>query len=307
MGRTTSASRSTFSVVACPRSSPMNRATAPERIAEYSPFFSVPFILSLRASLAIGNYGRGLVVQIRIRHVSGSKAGTEQTFNADSVRLGREPSSDIAFDPYRDILVSGRHLELAFDGRNWVARDLGSTNGTYVNGERVTTHPLVSGEMLELGQGGPKIEVYFETPGRGVTSGGSVQTERPGTTVMSVNDLFAGRRTSSGTTPIASGADDGTTTLAPEEMAAIRAQATRATPPTVQVPAARKRVSSAPRIVLLGMLVVVAGLILFVIMGRKAAPPVVAADPARAEVERLNNDLAEKQPHPPHHQHHQPP
>ncbi len=234
-------------------------------------------------------------MQIRIRHVSGSKAGTEQTFNADSVRLGREPSSDIAFDPYRDILVSGRHLEIAFDGRNWVARDLGSTNGTYVNGERVTTHPLVSGEMLELGQGGPKIEVYFETPGRGVTSGGSVQTERPGTTVMSVNDLFAGRRTSSGTTPIASGADDGTTTLAPEEMAAIRAQATRATPPTVQVPAARKRVSSAPRIVLLGMLVVVAGLILFVIMGRKAAPPVVAADPARAEVERLKNELAEKE------------
>ena len=74
--------------------------------------------------------------------------------------LGRRADSDLIFGP-NDAKCSGQHCELAWrDGRLWLT-DLGSTNGTLVAGNRVTTTPLKSGDVVELGRGGPTVSVEW--------------------------------------------------------------------------------------------------------------------------------------------------
>ncbi len=67
--------------------------------------------------------------------------------------LGRDDSADIILD---DPGISRRHSEIRVtqDGPNTVAtiRDLGSTNGTFVNGERVTSEHLESGDRVTVGR-----------------------------------------------------------------------------------------------------------------------------------------------------------
>ncbi len=67
--------------------------------------------------------------------------------------LGRDDSADIILD---DPGISRRHTELRVttDGPHFVTtiRDLGSTNGTFVNGERVTTTHLDDGDRITVGR-----------------------------------------------------------------------------------------------------------------------------------------------------------
>jgi pSer/pThr/pTyr-binding forkhead associated (FHA) protein len=67
--------------------------------------------------------------------------------------VGRDEDSDIVFD---DPGISRRHSEVRVttDGPHLVAtvRDLGSTNGTFVNGERVASHRLQDGDRVTFGR-----------------------------------------------------------------------------------------------------------------------------------------------------------
>ncbi len=67
--------------------------------------------------------------------------------------LGRDDAADIILD---DPGISRRHSELRVttDGRHFVTtiRDLGSTNGTYVNGERITSEHLQDGDRVTVGR-----------------------------------------------------------------------------------------------------------------------------------------------------------
>jgi predicted component of type VI protein secretion system len=47
--------------------------------------------------------------------------------------------------------VSRKHCELLIEDDEFAVKDLGSSNGTYVNGERVRSHELVPGDLLALG------------------------------------------------------------------------------------------------------------------------------------------------------------
>ncbi|MBO6577052.1 MAG: FHA domain-containing protein [Rhodothermales bacterium] len=89
---------------------------------------------------------------------SGSLRGRQTTIAGDAV-LGRDPSCDVVFDPNRDSAASARHAEIRVrGGQHWI-RDLGSTNGTFVNGRRVEEKQLRSGDVIEFGQGGPTARV----------------------------------------------------------------------------------------------------------------------------------------------------
>ena len=67
--------------------------------------------------------------------------------------LGRDDSADIVLD---DPGISRRHSELRVttDGQHTITtiRDLGSTNGTYVNGERITSEHLDDGDRVTVGR-----------------------------------------------------------------------------------------------------------------------------------------------------------
>jgi len=65
------------------------------------------------------------------------------------VTLGRSRSSDVMVD---DANVSREHAEIRAHGSSWVLSDLGSTNGTRLNGRRVTQPEVLgSGDQIELG------------------------------------------------------------------------------------------------------------------------------------------------------------
>lgn len=67
----------------------------------------------------------------------------------ETLLLGRAVDCEVVLD---DLTVSRRHARLLFRDGAWVLHDLGSTNGTTVNGTRVTRCQLRPGDQLALGQ-----------------------------------------------------------------------------------------------------------------------------------------------------------
>ena len=88
---------------------------------------------------------------------SGERAGTRLAL-VDLVRIGRGADCELNLED--DDYVSTRHAELTRspDG-TWTLSDLGSTNGTWVNGVRVTTPVVVKpGDGLRIGRTQMKLE-----------------------------------------------------------------------------------------------------------------------------------------------------
>lgn len=67
-----------------------------------------------------------------------------------SFTIGRAPGNDLYIE---DALVSAAHavIELVDDGQHYVLRDLGSTNGSFVNDSKVQEHPLAHQDVLRFG------------------------------------------------------------------------------------------------------------------------------------------------------------
>ncbi len=78
-----------------------------------------------------------------------SAHGESCSFQQPEVILGREMGSDFLLE---DPTVSAHHARLSFHHGHWWVEDLNSTNGTTLNGERLSTATvLVDGDVLQLG------------------------------------------------------------------------------------------------------------------------------------------------------------
>jgi S1-C subfamily serine protease len=99
-------------------------------------------------------------VSIELHIMSGSRAGQREAFDKSVIMVGRHPLSDLRFDPEGDRDVSSRHAELrVVEGRVTVI-DTESTNGTFVNGDRITgERTLAHGDVVSFGEHGPKAEI----------------------------------------------------------------------------------------------------------------------------------------------------
>lgn len=62
--------------------------------------------------------------------------------------IGTETTCTVCLD---DKFMSQKHAEIKAEGGVWVLRDLGSTNGTYVNNRRVDKHELVDNDFIKFG------------------------------------------------------------------------------------------------------------------------------------------------------------
>jgi S1-C subfamily serine protease len=99
-------------------------------------------------------------MRIEFNIKSGSRAGQRQGFDKNVITIGRHPSCDFRFDAEKDPDVSTRHAEIHISGTSATLKDLNSTNGTYVNGQRVQgDRGLGNGDVISFGEHGPKAEV----------------------------------------------------------------------------------------------------------------------------------------------------
>jgi EAL domain-containing protein (putative c-di-GMP-specific phosphodiesterase class I) len=86
--------------------------------------------------------------------------------NVATFVLGRRPGVSLMLPSAR---VSGRHAEILVIGENLLIRDLGSTNGTYVNRRRVARPtPIGEGDHIELADTEFRLEYRARTPANGI-------------------------------------------------------------------------------------------------------------------------------------------
>lgn len=116
--------------------------------------------------------------QYQLTMRSGPNPGTVYALDGDQLSIGRDSSNEITVN---DAEVSRRHARLTFQGGKYVLEDMGSTNGTFVNGQRLTgPRVLKSGEVVSLGE---QIVFVYEAvdsdPGATRISSRSVPEPRP--------------------------------------------------------------------------------------------------------------------------------
>lgn len=82
-----------------------------------------------------------------VRH-GGTTEGASLALRGSRLTIGRLASCDLAIE---DTTVSREHAAVVRRGDTWWVVDLGSTNGTRVNGTRAAEHPLEPGDRIALG------------------------------------------------------------------------------------------------------------------------------------------------------------
>jgi serine protease Do len=94
-------------------------------------------------------------------HLVGSRKGQAEKFESNSISVGRAEDNALRFGD-GDRRVSSHHAEVRRKGDHYVLRDLGSTNGTMINGRRVITSELRHDDLIEFGAGGPLVRFGVE-------------------------------------------------------------------------------------------------------------------------------------------------
>ena len=67
----------------------------------------------------------------------------------DRSTIGRRPYNDLVID---NLAVSGEHAQVRLTGGRATLEDLGSTNGTYVNGRPIKSQALANNDIIEIGK-----------------------------------------------------------------------------------------------------------------------------------------------------------
>jgi pSer/pThr/pTyr-binding forkhead associated (FHA) protein len=115
--------------------------------------------------------------------------GRTHELKVDKTTVGRVDDNTF---PIAEASVSSHHCEILLKGTDVVIRDLNSTNGTFINGEKISESVLKPGQILRLGQ----IEMRLETEATAAPPAAAGKKTPDNTVVMqrgvSLTDLEAG-------------------------------------------------------------------------------------------------------------------
>lgn len=98
--------------------------------------------------------GSGMLIAL-----SGPSRGARFLIDKDFLSIGRALENDIFLD---DVTVSRKHATISRDAGKFFCEDLGSLNGTYLNGSVVDRGELVDGSELQIG----KFRLHFFAGGK---------------------------------------------------------------------------------------------------------------------------------------------
>lgn len=93
-----------------------------------------------------------------------AQASSNGNFGASQpILIGRDASCGLRVEDHR---VEDRHAEIYPVGNLWWIRDLGSRDGTFLNGEIVDAAPMEAPFEIRLGENGPTLRLLPHTPSR---------------------------------------------------------------------------------------------------------------------------------------------
>ena len=98
---------------------------------------------------------------LRLRFRNGSQRGRELTFTASPVRIGRSRDNEVVLPEVDSPLASGRHAEIVWENGHWWIVDLGSTNGTRLNGSDIRRAKLEARDHLTFAD--QEVEIRLGT------------------------------------------------------------------------------------------------------------------------------------------------
>lgn len=96
-----------------------------------------------------------LVITVR----GGSLAGKMFEISEGFLTVGRNSGCDLRFDPLHEREVSTKHGYIETKPEGFYIVDNNSTNGTFVNGEKIQRHLLKNGDAVQFGKNGPQADV----------------------------------------------------------------------------------------------------------------------------------------------------
>jgi pSer/pThr/pTyr-binding forkhead associated (FHA) protein len=129
--------------------------------------------------------------------LSEGMSGRSQELTVDKTTIGRVEGNTLQI---AEPSVSSHHCEVLLKGSDVLIHDLNSTNGTFINGEKITDGVLKPGQILRVGQ----IELRLETPeaaAPATAAPATAPTKKPAESTMatqrgvSLNELEQGART----------------------------------------------------------------------------------------------------------------
>ncbi len=90
--------------------------------------------------------------------IQGADQGKRFELADGAAGLGRDASNSIRLHDHE---ISRRHAEVRRDGEGYRVVDVGSANGTYLNGQAIDQAPLKAGDQVRLGQ---TVMLFDATP-----------------------------------------------------------------------------------------------------------------------------------------------
>jgi hypothetical protein len=104
-------------------------------------------------------------LRVWLRFLSGGLAGQTRAISVapgEAASIGRAEDNDVVLDENADFAASSHHARLMNVGGTLYLYDAGSTNGSWIGGQRVQQAPLPSGTRVTFGRGGPDAEVIWQ-------------------------------------------------------------------------------------------------------------------------------------------------
>jgi len=103
---------------------------------------------------------------VKLVLLSAGMTGRTHELKVDKTTIGRVEDNTFQI---AEPSVSSHHCEVLLKGNDVLVRDLNSTNGSFINGEKVTESPLKPGQVLRLGQ----IEMRLESDAPATAAAGA--------------------------------------------------------------------------------------------------------------------------------------
>ena len=110
---------------------PAGAAGPTEPVMKHAPVSTLP----AGANTAAGGTNASIQTAHRLVITSGPRSGTELALGRDPITIGRSSESGLVI---RDDYTSTHHARLLLWNDEWMIQDLDSTNGTFLDGRRVT-------------------------------------------------------------------------------------------------------------------------------------------------------------------------